>query len=77
MLMDDSFSTSAQTGSTRVAFNDERPVACWTEFLKDVDATLGGATIEVCLAPNLVCGEAKQTAGGGDNVSAAGLVLQI
>ena len=74
--MDDSFATSANSGSERKAFNDDRPVACWKEVISDVP---NGANpnIEICIAPNLVCSEAKQTAGGGDNISAAGLILQV
>ena len=67
--MDDSFSTSAEAAAARrIPFDERRPVACWTE--EDLD-------VEVCLAPNLVCAEAKQTAGGGDNISAASLFPQI
>ena len=74
--MDDSFATSANSDSERKAFNDDRPVACWKEVISDVP---NGANpnIEICIAPNLVCSEAKQTAGGGDNISAAGLILQV
>lgn len=71
--MDDSFSTSTTKDSERKLFNDERPVACWKE-------TIHGSLnpeVEICLSPNLVCSEAKQTAGGGDNISASGLILQI
>ena len=66
--MDDSFATSAQPGSDRIKFNQDYPVACWSE--NDLD-------VEICIAPNLVCSEAKQTVGGGDNISAAGLFPQI
>ena len=55
----------------RVPFNENRPVACWLEVLQ------GEREVEFCLAPNLVCSEAKQTAGGGDNISASGLIVQI
>ena len=74
--MDDSFATSAKQGSIRRTFNDERPVACWKEKIENVP---NGANpnVEICLAPNLVCSEAKQTAGCGDNISAAGLILQV
>jgi ADP-dependent glucokinase len=52
----------------------QNPVACWTESAEhggyDVD-------VEICLAPVIVCTNVTQTVGGGDNVSAAGLVLQI
>ena len=76
LLMDDSFATSTTQGSERKAFNDERPVACWKEVISDVP-TGANPNIEICIAPNLVCSEAKQTAGGGDNISAAGLILQV
>lgn len=42
------------------------PVSCWFE-----------GNIEVCVAPVLVCTDVIQTGGGGDNISSAGLVLQI
>jgi len=70
IIMDESFSTTAAEGAdaVRIPFDDKRPVACWAEDDLDID---------ICIAPNLVCSEAKQTAGGGDNISAAGLVLQV
>ena len=72
-----SFATSTVDGiSERKNFNDERPVACWTETILDVPKG-SNPNVEICLAPNLVCSEARQTAGCGDNISAAGLVLQI
>lgn len=53
------------------------PVACWSEAI-DAGAEGGPSVeVEICIAPNLVCSEAKQTAGGGDNISAAGLFPQI
>jgi len=76
LLMDDSFAISAKAGSKRRAFNGERPVACWKEVVSDVPKG-ANPNIEICLAPNLVCAEAKQTAGCGDNISAAGLILQF
>ncbi|XP_040206715.1 ADP-dependent glucokinase-like [Rana temporaria] len=66
LIMDDSFSISREVGSQRIPFKENRPVSCWEED-----------TYEICLAPVLVCTEVFQTAGGGDNISAAGLVLQI
>lgn len=68
LIMDDSFSTSLKAGGRRVPFVNSRPLSCWEE------EELG---IELCVAPVLVCSEAVQTAGGGDNISAAGLVVQI
>lgn len=32
---------------------------------------------QICVAPVLVCTSVRHTAGGGDNISAAGLVLQV
>ena len=67
LLMDESFSTSRLEGGKRMTYNAERPVSCWEEegeFL-------------ICVAPVLVCTDVVQTGGGGDNISSAGLVLQI
>lgn len=66
LLMDDSFSISRREGSQRIPLQENRPVSCWSED-----------DYEICVAPVLVCTEVFQTAGGGDNISAAGLVLQI
>lgn len=66
LIMDDSFSVSRQEGSQRILLQETKPVSCWAED-----------DYEICVAPVLVCTEVYQTAGGGDNVSAAGLVLQI
>lgn len=49
------------------------PAACWKEAaVEEMDVD-----VEICIAPVLVCKNVVQTVGGGDNVSAAGLVLQI
>lgn len=66
ILMDESFSSSRDEKSRRINFIDERPVNCWEE-----DDYI------ICVAPGLVCTHVKQTGGGGDNISAAGLVLQL
>lgn len=66
LIMDDSFAVSRQEGSQRIPLQETRPVSCWDE-----------EDYEICVAPVLVCTEVYQTAGGGDNISAAGLVLQI
>ncbi|KAM4592471.1 ADP-dependent glucokinase [Odontesthes bonariensis] len=66
LIMDDSFSISLREGSQRILLQETRPVSCWYED-----------DYEICVAPVLVCTEVYQTAGGGDNISAAGLVLQI
>ena len=66
ILMDDSFSMSRDEGSERMQFNANKPVSCWDE-----------EDYQICLAPVLVCTDVVQTGGGGDNISSAGLVLQI
>lgn len=66
LIMDDSFSVSQDPGSHRMPFIDSAPISCWNEELA-----------RICVAPNLVCTKVLQTGGGGDNVSAAGLALQI
>ncbi|XP_061621892.1 ADP-dependent glucokinase [Phyllopteryx taeniolatus] len=66
LIMDDSFSVSRREGSQRISLQESRPVSCWEED-----------DYEICVAPVLVCTEVYQTAGGGDNISGAGLVLQI
>jgi len=69
LLMDDSFSRSI-TGSDRVQLNPERPVSCWSE-------NIAGDQFKICVSPVLVCTKVKQTAGGGDNITGAGLFVQI
>ena len=66
LLMDDSFATSNSDGSKRISFQSEDPVSCWEE-----------GDVDFCVAPVLVCTKVVQTVGGGDNISSAGLVLQI
>lgn len=73
LIMDDSFSTSIKAGK-RIPLDIERPVSCWDEVLKIDNDDI---SVEVCVAPVLVCTQASQTAGGGDNISSAGLVPQI
>lgn len=70
LILDDSFSTSVDGDNSRVFFEPTKPVSCW-------DETLLGEEIEICVAPVLICTEAQLTAGAGDNISAAGLVLQV
>lgn len=75
LVMDDSFSTSTQEKrAERVNLNPENPVSCWDEKIKVHD---GFVPVEICVAPVLVCINAQQTCGAGDNISAAGLSLQI
>ncbi|XP_062544074.1 ADP-dependent glucokinase [Armigeres subalbatus] len=74
-LLDDSFATSTQEGANRIPFSEADPVSCWDETI-----TFGGqppVEIHICVAPVLICKVAKQTAGAGDNISGAGLILQI
>ncbi len=66
LIMDDSFSTSRQPEARRVPLKDTDPVSCWYE-----------ANLKLCVAPNLVCTNIYKTASAGDNISAAGLSLQI
>lgn len=73
LILDESFSTSIIDG-TRIALDIDKPVSCWNEILTIDNENI---PIHVCVAPVLVCTEASQTAGGGDNISSAGLVLQI
>lgn len=66
LLMDESFSISTIHGSQRMPLIESAPISCWSE----------GDT-KICVGPNLVCSSVRQTAGGGDNISAAGLALQL
>lgn len=70
LIMDESFSTSRAAGSKRIPLNTTSPVSCW-------DEECDGVTINLCVAPVLVCKHAKQTCGGGDNISSAGIAMQI
>lgn len=66
LIMDDSFSVSVNGPSKRVVFEPKHPVSCWIE---------GAHTL--CVAPVLVCTNTAKTAGGGDNISAAALAVQL
>ncbi|XP_026286281.1 ADP-dependent glucokinase-like [Frankliniella occidentalis] len=70
LMMDESFSTSTAEGSKRMPLNVTSPITCW-------DEECDGTTINLCVAPVLVCTHAKQTCGGGDNISSAGISMQI
>lgn len=71
LLLDDSFSTTTDNdNNSRVFFEPTKPVSCW-------DEEVGGEKVDICVAPVLICTEAQLTAGAGDNISAAGLVLQV
>lgn len=66
LIMDDSFSVSVNGPSKRVVLEPKHPVSCWIE---------GSHTL--CVAPVLVCTNTAKTAGGGDNISAAALSVQL
>uniref|UniRef100_A0A1B6MRT9 Carbohydrate kinase PfkB domain-containing protein n=1 Tax=Graphocephala atropunctata TaxID=36148 RepID=A0A1B6MRT9_9HEMI len=65
LIMDDSFSVSLGS-SGRVVMEPQRPISCWRE-----------GSLHLCVAPVLVCKVSVQTAGGGDNISAAALAMQL
>ncbi len=67
LIMDESFSISRQEGSQRIPLQESRPVSCWDE------AATRFAWLLCWLCTEVV----PDSAGGGDNISAAGLVLQI
>ena len=66
LLMDDSFSLTTKNTEKRINFNEHAPISCWDE-----------REDEICIAPVLVCTKVKQTAGGGDNITPAGLMPQL
>ncbi|XP_063957589.1 ADP-dependent glucokinase-like [Lytechinus pictus] len=66
LIMDDSFSVSQEDGSRKIPLEVDKPVSCWKE-----------EDYEICVAPVLVCTQVHRTAGGGDNISSAGLSVQI
>lgn len=73
LIMDGSFLTSVRAGEgSRVTIEPHSPVPCWLEGGED-----GAPQLELCVAPILVCTHSTQTAGGGDNVSAAALAMQL
>lgn len=81
LILDDSFATSAepevpQGRPKRIVINSNDPVPCWNETIA-IDSTSNVLDVEICVSPVLVCREARKTVGAGDNISAAGLVLQI
>lgn len=66
LIMDEGFTTSLGKNAQRIHFDPKNPISCWDEN-----------NLEICVAPVLVCTEVIQTGGGGDNISSAGLVLQV
>lgn len=83
LVLDDSFSTASDDPNApkRIELNYDNPVPCWEEKIsvgkEEGGETINALLVEICLAPVLVCRNAKQTAGAGDNISAGGLILQI
>lgn len=73
LILDESFTTSTVDG-VRIPLDLDKAVSCWDEILKTEDENI---SVQVCIAPVLVCTKASQTAGGGDNISSAGLIPQI
>jgi ADP-dependent glucokinase len=82
LILDDSFSTSAEESNEtdvrpkRIDIKKASPgISCWMETLGvDLKNTV---EIKICIAPNLVCRNAKKTVGAGDNISASGLAVQL
>lgn len=87
IIMNESYTTSKQGSRRRIPFNPEHPVNCWQEEIRVEESRdepwtsdsqkFATETIEICVAPVLVCTKVVQTGGAGDNVSAAGLILQF
>jgi ADP-dependent glucokinase len=86
IILDDSFATSAkapkpyQKGTpppSRMKLLESDPVSCWNETIVVNEQQNIAFDVEMCVTPVLVCTVARQTAGAGDNISAAGLILQI
>lgn len=81
LIFDGSFATSADSNETedirpkRIEANKSRPGAsCWKETIY---AGSNAVDVKICIAPVLVCKEAKKTVGAGDNISAVGVATQI
>lgn len=78
LILDSSFATTVNElivgKPQRIKIEQKDPVSCWSESVKVQSQII---EYEICVAPVLVCRDAKQTAGAGDNISASGLVVQI
>ena len=70
ILLDNSLSSAVASIGKLAARHG--PVSCWEE-----DVTGNGHLVTICVVPTLVSTRVYQTAGAGDNISAAGLVYQI
>ncbi|KAH8351570.1 hypothetical protein KR059_008156 [Drosophila kikkawai] len=75
-VLDDSFATSAQEDAPRMRIGAASPVPCWREYI-EYGRQRQRLEVEICVAPVLVCREARKTAGAGDNISASGLAAQL
>lgn len=84
LILDDSFATSVtdnnetEDGSTRpirIDIKKNKPVSCWMEKIAVDEKNM--VDVKFCVAPNLVCKDAKKTVGAGDNISASGLAAQL
>lgn len=72
LILDDSFATSLHTNETdsnlrpeRVHIDKNKPVGCWKEDISiDKDNSI---VVKICIAPNMICKEAKKTVGAGGN----------
>ncbi|KPM06609.1 ADP-dependent glucokinase-like protein, partial [Sarcoptes scabiei] len=80
ILLDDSFSTTTKeipigddssNRLRRIRFDDA--VNCWEEILQ----TNPKIKVQICLSIGIVCTKVVQTGGAGDNISAAGIILQF
>lgn len=72
ILLDDSFSTSTLNNDAnetdnlrpeRVQIKKNSPVGCWKEMIK-IDEK-NSLEVKICIAPNMICKEAKKTVGAG------------
>ncbi|EDV51726.1 ADP-dependent glucokinase [Drosophila erecta] len=75
-VLDDSFATSTQADAPRMRIGAASPVPCWREYIQ-YGRQRQRLEVEICVAPVLVCREARKTAGAGDNISASGLAAQL
>lgn len=74
VILDKEFASSRKSPLKKIPIKENDVVSCWTEILR---TGYESVEVEFCVAPNLVCTRAIQTAGAGDSISAAGLILQI
>ncbi|XP_052861204.1 ADP-dependent glucokinase [Anopheles cruzii] len=81
LQMDGSFAVSATPNARRIHFENRNPVSCWEETIplgnEPTAHQRQSIDVEICVAPVLICKNAIQTVGAGDNISGSGLVLQI